>query len=83
MSDRGMSVSRFRKTCDRWPKPALSGRTAFRKFLAGAQQTAGTIEERGATVAAGAKDIAPRRFSMPKRRAGSLDYAQSHRRPRI
>ncbi|HXL31144.1 MAG TPA: phasin, partial [Bradyrhizobium sp.] len=25
-------------------------RTAFEKFLAGAQQTAGTIEERGATV---------------------------------
>jgi hypothetical protein len=36
-------------------------RKAFDKFLASAQQTAGSLEERGATVRAGAKDIAPRR----------------------
>src|SRR5258707_12358030 len=53
-------------------------RTAFEKFLAGAQQTAGTIEERGATVAAGAKDIGAKAISYAEKNGqASLDYAQS------
>jgi phasin len=53
-------------------------RTAFEKFLAGAQQTAGTIEERGATVRAGAKDIGAKAISYAEKNVqASLDYAQS------
>ena len=53
-------------------------RTAFEKFVAGAQQTAGTIEERGATVRAGAKDIGAKAISFAEKNVqASLDYAQS------
>jgi phasin len=53
-------------------------RTAFEKFVAGAQQTAGTIEERGATVRAGAKDIGAKAISYAEKNVqASLDYAQS------
>ena len=53
-------------------------RTAFEKFLAGAQQTAGTLEERGATVRAGARDIGAKAFSYAEKNVqASLDYAQS------
>jgi phasin len=53
-------------------------RKAFDKFLAGAQQTAGTIEERGATVRAGAKDISAKAISYAEQNVqASLDYAQS------
>jgi len=38
-------------------------RKAFEKFLAGAQATASSIEERGATVRAGAKDISAKAIS--------------------
>ena len=47
-------------------------RKAFEKFLAGAQATAGSIEERGATVRAGAKDIG----------AKAMTYAEKTCRPR-
>jgi phasin len=53
-------------------------RQAFEKFLAGAQQTAGLIEERGATVRAGAKDIGAKAISYAEKNVqASLDYAQS------
>jgi phasin len=53
-------------------------RKTFEKFLAGAQQTAGTIEERGATVRAGAKDIGAKAISYAEKNVqASLDYAQS------
>jgi len=53
-------------------------RKAFENFLAGAQQTAGSIEERGATVRAGAKDISSKAISYAEKNAqASLDYAQS------
>jgi phasin len=53
-------------------------RTAFEKFLAGAQQTAGRIEERGATVRAGAKDIGAKAMTYAEKNVqASLDYAQS------
>jgi phasin len=53
-------------------------RKAFEKFLATAEQTAGSIEERGATVRAGAKDIGARAFSYAEKNVqASLDYAQA------
>ncbi len=53
-------------------------RKAFEKFLTGAQATAGTIEERGATVRAGAKDIGAKAMSYAEKNVqASLDYAQS------
>ena len=53
-------------------------RKAFEKFLASAQATAGTIEERGATVRAGAKDVGAKAISYAEKNVqASLDYAQS------
>ncbi|HEV7634523.1 MAG TPA: phasin [Bradyrhizobium sp.] len=53
-------------------------RQAFEKFLAGAQQTAGSLEERSATVRAGAKDISSTAMSYAEKNVqASLDYAQS------
>jgi phasin len=53
-------------------------RKAFEKFLASAQQTAGSIEERGAMVRAGAKDISAKAISYAEKNVqASLDYAQS------
>jgi phasin len=55
-----------------------SARKAFEKFLAGAQSTAGSIEERGATVRAGAKDVSAKAISYAEKNVhASLDYAQS------
>jgi phasin len=53
-------------------------RKAFEKFVAGAQQTAGAIEARGATVRASAKDISAKAMSYAeKNMQASLDYAQA------
>jgi phasin len=53
-------------------------RQAFEKFLANAQQTAGSIEERGATVRAGAKDISEKAISFAEKNVqASLDYGQA------
>jgi phasin len=53
-------------------------RNAFDKFVAGAQQTAGSIEERGATARAGAKDVSTKVISNAEKNVqASLDYAQS------
>jgi phasin len=52
--------------------------TAFEKFLVGAQQTAGSIEERGASVRARAKDINAKAISYAENNVqASLDYAQA------
>ena len=52
-------------------------RKAFEKFLSSAQATAGSIEERGATVRAGAKDISAKAIAYAEKNvAASLDYAQ-------
>ena len=52
-------------------------RKAFENFLASAQQTASTIEGRGATVRAGAKDISSKAISYAEKNvAASLDHAQ-------
>ncbi len=58
-------------------------RQAFEKFLAGAQQTAGAIEERGATVRAGAKSSAKAMSYVQKNVQASLDYAQALLHARI
>src|SRR4051812_19798453 len=53
-------------------------RKTFEKFVAGAQATAGSLEERGATVRAGAKDIGAKAISYAEKNVqASLDYAQS------
>ena len=53
-------------------------RKAFEKFLTGAQATAGSLEERGATVRAGAKDIGAKAMSYAEKNVqASLDYAES------
>ena len=53
-------------------------RKAFEKFLAGAQATAGSLEERSATVQAGAKDINAKAMAYAEKNVqSSLDYAQS------
>lgn len=53
-------------------------RKAFEKFLSGAQATAGTIEEKGAAVRAGAKEVSAKAISYAEKNVqASLDYAQS------
>jgi phasin len=53
-------------------------RKAFENFLAGAQSTAGSLEERGATVRAGAKDVTAKAMTYAEKNVqASLDYAQS------
>jgi phasin len=53
-------------------------RKTFERFLESAQATAGTLEERGATVRAGAKDIGAKAISYAEKNVQtSLDYAQS------
>jgi phasin len=53
-------------------------RKAFEKFVATAQQTAGSLEERSATVRAGAKDVGAKAMSYAEKNVqASLDYAQA------
>jgi phasin len=57
-------VEQTRKTCER--------------ILESAQATAGSLEERGATVRAGARDISAKAFACAEKNMQvSLDYAQS------
>jgi phasin len=52
-------------------------RKAFDKFVASVQQTAGSIEERGATVRAGAKDVSAKAISYAEKNVqASLDFAE-------
>jgi phasin len=54
------------------------GRKALDKFVSTAQAAAGSLEERGATVRAGAKDIGAKAISYAEKNVqASLDYAQS------
>jgi phasin len=53
-------------------------RKAFEKFLANAEAAAGSIEEHGATVRAGAKDISAKAIAYAEKNVQtSLDHAQS------
>jgi phasin len=52
-------------------------RKAFENFVSSAQQTAGRIEDQGATVRAGAKDISTKAISYAENNvAAALDYAE-------
>ncbi|SHK18175.1 phasin [Bradyrhizobium lablabi] len=53
-------------------------RKAFEKFVTSVQQTAGSIEERGATVRAGAKDVSAKAISYAEKNVqASLDFAEN------
>jgi len=53
-------------------------RKTFERFLEGAKATAGSIEERGDSVRAGAKDIGAKALAYAEKNVQvSLDYAQS------
>jgi len=53
-------------------------RRTFEKFLANAEATAGSLEERGATVRAGAKDVSTKAMTYAEKNVqASLDYAES------
>jgi phasin len=53
-------------------------RKTFEKFVASAQAAAGTIEERNATVAAGARDVSSRAIAYAEQNVqASLNHAQS------
>lgn len=52
-------------------------RQAFDKFMSNAHSTAASMENRGETVRAGAKDVSARAISFAEKNvAASLDYAQ-------
>ena len=56
----------------------VQARRTFEKFLENAEATAGTMEERGETMRAGAKDINARAIGYAEKNVqASLDYAQS------
>jgi phasin len=53
-------------------------RKTFEKFVASAQAAAGSLEERNATVRAGAKDVSQKAIAYAEKNVQtSLDYAQS------
>jgi phasin len=53
-------------------------RQTFDRFLTSAQQAAGSLEERGTTVRAGAKDISGKAIACAEQNLqASLDFAQS------
>lgn len=53
-------------------------RKGFEQFVSGAQQARGSIEERSATVRAGARDISAKAFACAEHNVqASLDHAQA------
>ena len=79
MSDNGQDRFEIPKEMRSMAEASLDqARKTFEKFLSGAQATAGTIEEKGAAVRAGAKDIGVKAMSYAENNVqASLDYAQS------
>ena len=79
MSDTGHDRFEIPKDMRSMAEASLEqARKAFEKMLAGAQATAGSLEERGATVRAGAKDISGKAVAYAEKNVqASLDYAQS------
>src|SRR6201993_5274612 len=56
----------------------VQARKTFEKFLENAEATAGSMEERGATMRAGAKDISAKAIGYAEKNVqASLDYAQT------
>jgi phasin len=55
----------------------VQARKTFEKFLSTAQTTADSIEERGATMRAGAKDVSAKAIAYAEKNVqASLDYAE-------
>jgi phasin len=79
MSDTGHDRFEISKDMRSMAEASLEqARKTFEKMLAGAQATAGSLEERGATVRAGAKDISSKAVAYAEKNVqASLDYAQS------
>jgi phasin len=79
MGDEGQSPFEIPKEMRSMAEASFDqARKAFEKLLANAHQTAGSLEEKGATVRAGAKDISSKAFSYAEKNVqASLDYAQS------
>ena len=79
MSDEGNGRFEIPKDMRAMAEASLNqARQTFEKFLASAQATAGTIEDRGATVRAGAKDISSKAIAYAEKNVqASLDYAES------
>ena len=79
MSDQGQNRFEIPKEMRAMAEASFDqARQAFEKFLTGAQATAGTLEEKGAAVRAGAKDISAKAMSYAENNVqASLDYAQS------
>jgi len=79
MSDQGRDPFEIPKEMRSMAEASVEqARKAFEKFLESAQATAGSIEERGATVRAGAKDIGAKAIVYAEKNVqASLDYAQS------
>jgi phasin len=79
MSDDGRDRFEIPKEMRSMAEASLEqARKTFEKFLAGAQATAGSLEERRATVRAGAKDVSAKAISYAEKNVqASLDYAQA------
>ena len=79
MSDQGRDPFEIPKEMRSMAEASVEqARKAFEKFLTSAQATAGSMEERGATVRAGAKDIGAKAIAYAEKNVqASLDYAQS------
>ena len=79
MSDQGRDHFEIPKEMRSMAEASVEqARKAFEKFLSSAQATAGSMEERGATVRAGAKDISTKAIAYAEKNVqASLDYAQS------
>lgn len=79
MSDDGSNRFEIPKDMRSMAEASLDqARKTFEKFVSGAQQTAGTLEQQGATVRAGAKDISNKAISYAEKNVqAALDYAQA------
>ena len=79
MSDDGQNRFEIPKDMRQMAEASVEqARKAFEKFMASAQATAGTIEERRASARAGAKEIGTKAVSYAEKNVqASLDYAQS------
>ena len=79
MSDKGQDHFEIPKEMRSMAEASFEqARQTFEKFFTTAQQAAGSFEERGATVRAGAKDISSRAITYAEKNVqASLDYAQS------
>ena len=78
MSDHGQNRFEIPKEMRSMAEASFDqARKTLEKFLTSAQATAGTFEERGATAAAGAKDISSKAIAYAEKNVqASLNYAE-------